>query len=107
MGQTVKGITIEFDGDTSKLSAAIRKVKDSAKGLDKELAEINRALKFNPGNAQLIAQKQTVLKQKVEQTTQSLKQLKDMLWESLQKEMPVEDAPTVLFPGDDNEKTLD
>ena len=78
MGQTVKGITIEFDGDTSKLSAAIRKVKDSAKGLDKELAEINRALKFNPGNAQLIAQKQTVLKQKVEQTTQSLKQLKDM-----------------------------
>ena len=78
MGQTVKGITIEFDGDTSKLSAAIRKVKDSAKGLDKELSEINRALKFNPGNAQLIAQKQTVLKQKVEQTTQSLKQLKDM-----------------------------
>lgn len=78
MGQTVKGITIEFDGDTSKLSAAIRKVRDSAKGLDKELSEINRALKFNPGNAQLIAQKQTVLKQKVEQTTQSLKQLKDM-----------------------------
>ena len=78
MGQTVKGITITFAGDTTSLDKALRKVKDSAKGLDKELAEINRALKFNPGNAQLIAQKQTVLKQKVEQTTQSLKQLKDM-----------------------------
>ena len=29
-----------------------------------------------------------------------------MLWEALQKEMPIEEQPTVLFPGDDNEKTL-
>jgi GTP-binding protein len=40
-------------------------------------------------------------------TQEGLKELKDMLWESLQKEMPVEEeAPVVLFPGDDNEKTL-
>jgi GTP-binding protein len=40
-------------------------------------------------------------------TQEGIKQLKDMLWESLQKEMPVEEeAPVVLFPGDDNEKTL-
>ena len=40
-------------------------------------------------------------------TQEGIKELKDMLWESLQKEMPVEDAPVVLFPGDDNEKTID
>jgi GTP-binding protein len=40
-------------------------------------------------------------------TQEGIKQLKDMLWESLQKEMPVEEeAPVVLFPGDDNEKTI-
>ena len=40
-------------------------------------------------------------------TQEGLKELKDMLWESLQKEMPLEEeAPVVLFPGDDNEKTI-
>jgi GTP-binding protein len=39
-------------------------------------------------------------------TQEGIKQLKDMLWESLQKEMPVEEETVVLFPGDDNEKTL-
>ena len=40
-------------------------------------------------------------------TQEGIKQLQDMLWESLQKEMPVEEeAPVILFPGDDNEKTL-
>jgi len=37
---------------------------------------------------------------------EGMKELKDMLWEALQKEMPIEEQPTVLFPGDDNEKTL-
>ena len=40
-------------------------------------------------------------------TQEGIKQLKDMLWEALQKEMPVEEEVVVLFPGDDNEKTLD
>ena len=39
-------------------------------------------------------------------TQEGLKELKDMLWESLQKEIPVEEQPTVLFPGDDNEITI-
>ena len=39
-------------------------------------------------------------------TQEGIKQLKDMLWEALQKEMPVEEEAVVLFPGDDNEKTL-
>ena len=39
-------------------------------------------------------------------TQEGLKELKDMLWTSLQKEMPVEEEAVVLFPGDDNEVVL-
>lgn len=77
MANNVKGITIEFNGDTTKLDKAMRQIRAESRGLDKELAEINRALKFNPKNTELLAQKQTVLKQKVEQTSKSLSQLKD------------------------------
>ena len=78
MAGNIKGITIEFRGDTTKLDKALRQVRNEAKGLDKELSDINRALKFNPKNVELLKQKQEVLKQKVEQTTKSLKDLKDM-----------------------------
>ena len=78
MATTVKGITVEFAGDTTQLDKALRKVRESAKSVDQELKAINSALKFNPNNVQLLAQKQTVLKQKIADTTKSLKDLKDM-----------------------------
>jgi GTP-binding protein len=40
-------------------------------------------------------------------TQEGIKELKDMLWQSLQKEIELEDQPVVLFPGDDNEVTID
>lgn len=78
MAGNIKGITIEFRGDTTKLDKALRKVRTDTKDIDKELKDVNRALKFNPRNTELLAQKQTLLKQKVEQTSKSLKDLKDM-----------------------------
>ena len=39
-------------------------------------------------------------------TQEGIKELKDMLWEALHKEVEVEDAPVVLFPGDENEIVL-
>lgn len=78
MAQNIKGITVEFAGDTTKLDKALRKIKDEAKGIDKELREVNNALKFNPKNADLLAQKQTLLRQKVEQTEKSLRDLKNV-----------------------------
>ena len=74
----IKGITIEFRGDTTKLDKALREVRSSTKGIDKELQQVNKALKFNPGNVELLAQKQDLLKQKVQQTEKSLKDLKNM-----------------------------
>ena len=74
----IKGITIEFRGDTTKLDKALREVRNESKGIDKELQQVNRALKFNPKNVELLAQKQELLKQKVTQTEKSLKDLRDM-----------------------------
>lgn len=76
IGATVKGITIEFNGDTTELSKALRDIDNKAKGVDKSLRDVNRALKFNPGNTELLAQKQTLLAQKIEQTRQKLSALK-------------------------------
>lgn len=76
VGGKVKGITIEFDGDTTKLGRAMTKINAEAKSVDKALRDVNRALKFNPGNAELLAQKQQLLAQKVSQTKQRLDALR-------------------------------
>ena len=78
MAGNIKGITIEFRGDTTSLEKALRKVRSDTKDIDKELKEVNRALKFNPKNTELLAQKQTLLKQKVDQTGKSLQDLKNL-----------------------------
>lgn len=75
MAGNIKGITIEFDGDTSKLDKALKDIRKQAGAVDKELKAVNKALKFNPRNLELLAQKQTLLRQKVSQTEKSLKDL--------------------------------
>jgi GTP-binding protein len=39
-------------------------------------------------------------------TQEGIKELKDILWNALQKDIEEEEPAMVLFPGDDNEKTL-
>lgn len=74
----IKGITIEFQGDTTKLDKALRDVRKSTKDIDSELRKVNNSLKFNPGNVDLLRQKQTLLAQKIDQTTNNLTELKNM-----------------------------
>lgn len=71
----VKGITVEFDGDTSKLNQALKDIRKQAGAVDRELKDVNKLLKFNPKNAELLAQKQTALTQKIKDTNQALKNL--------------------------------
>ena len=78
MAGNVKGICIEFRGDTTSLDKALRKVRTESREVDRELSAINRALKFNPKNTELLAQKQAVLKQRIETTEKSLKDLKQV-----------------------------
>lgn len=77
MAGNIKGITIEFRGDTTKLDKALRSIKKESKGVDSQLKEVNRALKFNPNNTELIAQKQTILKQKIKTTKDELNAFKN------------------------------
>lgn len=76
MAGNIKGITIEFRGDTTRLDKALRQVKTESKGVDRQLKEVNRALRFNPSNAELLRQKFDLLKQKVDTTGKELKEFR-------------------------------
>lgn len=78
----IKGITIEFDGNTTKLGKALKDVDKKTRDLDKELKQVNNALKFNPTNVDLWRQKQQLLNEKVTETKKRLDVLK-----SAQKEL--------------------
>ena len=77
MAGNIKGITIEFRGDTSSLDKALRKINDETKKIDRELKNVDKALKFNPGNVELWRQKQELLKQKITETKERLDLLKN------------------------------
>lgn len=77
MAGTIKGITIEFEGNTTKLDKALRSVDKETRSIDKELKQVNNALKFNPKNVDLLRQKQELLKKKIDETTKRLDVLKD------------------------------
>ena len=78
MAGNIKGVTIEFRGDTTKLDKALRQIKNSTKDIDAELKQVNKALKFNPTSVELWRQKQDLLKQKIKETETNLKELKSI-----------------------------
>ena len=78
MAGNIRGITIEFAGDTTKLDKALRQIKNSTKDIDSELRQVNKALKFNPTSVELWRQKQDLLKQKIKETENNLKELKSI-----------------------------
>ena len=73
---SIKGIIVEIGGDTSGLQKALSKVNSSTSSLSKELKGINSLLKLDPKNTELLSQKQTVLKQNIEQTSKKLEELR-------------------------------
>jgi len=75
----VKGITIEFRGDTTQLSKAINQIRSEAKSFDKELGYINNSLKFNPKNIDLMRQKIAVLREATKSGEQNIKEMKKAL----------------------------
>lgn len=78
MAGYIKGITIEFGADTSKLNGALKKTQGTLNKTQAELKQVNKALKFNPGNTVLLKQKFELLQRSVQETRSKLKQLKDM-----------------------------
>ncbi|QWG83342.1 phage tail tape measure protein [Bacillus mycoides] len=76
MAGKIKGITIEIGGNTQPLQNALKDVNKQSNSLAKELKDVERLLKFDPGNVEALAQKQQLLTQQIENTTQKLDKLK-------------------------------
>lgn len=85
MAGNIKGITIEFRGDTTQLSKAINQMRGEAKGLDKELGYIKTALKFDPKNVNLLKQKMALLKESTSKSKKDVEDLKKALDEMKSK----------------------
>ena len=58
MAGSIKGITVEIGGDTTKLSKALESVNKSIKGTQSGLKDVNKLLKLDPSNTELVAYKQ-------------------------------------------------
>ena len=74
---TIKGITVEIGGDTTQLGKALESVNKKSSDLSSELSEINRQLRFDPKNTELLAQKQKVLADAIDNTEEKLDKLKE------------------------------
>lgn len=77
MSKRIRGITIELDGDTKGLDKALRDVNKESYKLQNELRDVDRLLKFNPKNVELLSQKKKLLADQVENTKKKLEQLKN------------------------------
>ena len=77
MAGNIKGITIEFSADATKLDRSLKDIDKSTRAIDTELRKVDKGLKFNPTSVDLWRQKQTLLTQKITDTSNKLKLLRD------------------------------
>ena len=92
----IKGITIEIGGNTTKLVASLKDVDKQIKNTQTALKDVNNLLKLDPGNTELLRQKQKLLGDAVNETKDRLKQLEEAQagvakgtpeWDALQREI--------------------
>ena len=76
MAGRIKGITVEIGGDTTGLEKALKNVNSTIKNTQSQLKDVNRLLKLDPGNTELITQKQRALKDAIGATSEKLETLK-------------------------------
>ena len=75
-GNRIKGITVEIGGDTTKLQTALKGVNTEIRNTQSQLRDVEKLLKLDPGNTELLVQKQRLLKDAVAETKQKLETLK-------------------------------
>ena len=78
MSGRIKGITVEIGGDTTGLDKALKSVNTTIGKTQGALNDVTRLLKLDPSNTNLVAQKQKLLAQAIEQTKEKLKALEDV-----------------------------
>ena len=76
MANRIKGITVEIGGDTTKLSKALEGVNKNIKNTQTQLKDVEKLLKLDPTNTELLSQKQKLLADAVTATKEKLETLK-------------------------------
>ena len=79
MPSRIKGITIEIGANTVQLTEAIRNVDSNLKDTQADLRDVNKLLKLDPGNVQLLAQKQELLQKATAETAEKIRIEKEAL----------------------------
>lgn len=85
----IRGITIEFNGDTTKLGKALEGIEKNTKTLQSELNGVNTLLKFDPSNTDLLRQKQELLTKSIQETEEKQRILNDTLQKIKNNEVDV------------------
>jgi TP901 family phage tail tape measure protein len=93
----IQGITVEIGGDTTKLQTALKGLNGEIKSTQAQLKDVEKLLKMDPGNTELLAQKEKLLAQAVDETKQKLETLKTA----------AEQANTALANGDISQEQYD
>lgn len=76
-GGRISGITIEIGGNTKPLQKALKGVNGDIRTTQSQLKDVEKLLKLDPTNTELLKQKQQLLGKAVEQTKDKLDQLKE------------------------------
>lgn len=76
-GSRIKGITIEIGGDTTGLDKALKGVNSTIRNTQSQLKDVNKLLKLDPTNTNLVTQKQKLLKEAINETKTKLDALKE------------------------------
>ncbi len=76
MAGRIQGITVEIGGDTTKLQTALKGVNSEIRNTQSQLKDVDKLLKLDPGNTELLAQKHRLLGDAVKETKEKLETLK-------------------------------
>ena len=79
MAKVIKGITVEIGGNATPLNHALNDVNKTSKNLQSELRTIDKLLKLDPTNVELLNQKQEVLSESISTTEEKLRRLKHLM----------------------------
>ncbi|WP_010278794.1 phage tail tape measure protein [Paenibacillus senegalensis] len=77
MAETIRGINVVIGAETTGLSKALSDVDKKSRDIQKELRQVEKLLKLDPSNTELLAQKQQLLADAVQQTQERLNRLRD------------------------------
>ena len=72
MAGRIQGITVEIGGDTTKLQTALKGVNTEIRNTQSQLKDVDKLLKLDPGNTELLAQKHRLLGDAVKETKEKL-----------------------------------